>query len=107
MRAAADFSSVMRGGCKSGRATVVVYAAPSSAALRRVGMAVPKTVGGAVIRNRVRRRLRAILAGEIGALPEGTGVVVRALPPAADATFAQLASDVRGALSSAVGKVRR
>lgn len=47
----------------------------------RVGFVVSKAVGNAVVRNRVKRRLRHLVA----ARPEVTGadVVVRALPPAA------------------------
>jgi ribonuclease P protein component len=37
----------------------------------------------------------------VDSLPEGTDVVVRALPPAADASFDGLASDYRSALATA------
>lgn len=69
------------------------------------GFAVSKAVGGAVVRNRVKRRLRAVMADVLPTLPVGSRVVVRALPPAADASFDELGSDVRGATAHALVKV--
>ena len=60
-----------------------------------------------MIRNRVKRRLRAIVAPRIGGLPNGTALVVRALPAAAGASFAELSDDVDGALRHAVAKATR
>lgn len=79
----------------------MVYVASTGDARRIAGFAVPKAVGGAVIRNRVKRRLRAIVADALPTLPAGTGVVVRALPAAAQATYSQLCSDVRSAVLAA------
>lgn len=71
---------------------------------------VARTVGGAVVRNKVRRRLRGVVLEHGDALPGGTDVVVRALGPAADATYPELAADYRSALAAAlrrqVGTVR-
>lgn len=97
----------MRQGARSGRRTVVVYVATTGDASRMAGFAVSKAVGGAVIRNRVKRRLRAIVAAALGDLPDGTTVVVRALPAAASASFSQLEGDVRGALAQAAAKAAR
>ena len=69
------------------------------------GFAVSKAVGGAVVRNRVKRRLRAIMADALPTLPAGSRVVVRALPAAASASFGELDADVRGALGQALAKV--
>jgi len=44
----------------------------------RVGFVVSKAVGNAVVRNRTKRVLRALMSTRIGALPEGVDVVVRA-----------------------------
>ena len=79
---------------------MVVYLARTAEPGRAVGFAVSKAVGGAVVRNRVRRRLRAIIAGELVSLPAGAHVVVRALPAAASASFAALSSDVHAALTT-------
>lgn len=105
MRDATDFKFVMRRGSKSGRKTAVVYIARTGDALSMAGFAVSKAVGGAVIRNRVKRRMRAIMAELLPTLPPGSGVVVRALPASADATFSQLHADLSGALAAANSKV--
>ncbi len=60
-----------------------------------------------MVRNRVKRRLRAIMSTRLDALPDGAIVVVRALPPAADASYAELESDVAGALRHAMSKTAR
>ncbi|MEX0914102.1 MAG: ribonuclease P protein component [Demequina sp.] len=104
MRSAADFTLVRRSGLKSGRATVVVTVAVTGDALRMVGFAVSRAVGGAVVRNRVKRRLRPIMRDELATLPGGARVLVRALPAAADADYSQLHRDVAGALHSAHDK---
>lgn len=105
MRAAADFRLVGRRGVKSGRKTVVVKVALTGDANRMAGFAVSKAVGGAVVRNRVKRRLRAIIADELASLPSGSRVVVRALPPAGQAGFSRLQDDVLSALRASRDKV--
>jgi ribonuclease P protein component len=72
-----------------------------------VGFVVSKAVGGAVVRNRTRRRLRALMAARLTRLPAGADVVVRANPAAADATSAQLAHDLDRLLERAVAGGRR
>ena len=95
----------MRQGSRAGRRTVVVHVALTGDAKSMAGFAVSKAVGGAVIRNRVKRRLRAIVAELLPTLPAGTGLVVRALPPAASATFGALTAEVNSAVGQALVKV--
>ncbi|GAA2821871.1 ribonuclease P protein component [Saccharopolyspora taberi] len=64
----------------------------------RVGFVVSKAVGTAVVRHRVSRRLRHLMRDRLALLPAGTLVVVRALPPAADAPSRDLGSDLDAAL---------
>jgi ribonuclease P protein component len=64
----------------------------------RAGVTVSKAVGNAVVRNRVKRRLRHLLAERIGAFPRASALVVRALPAAGTATFQALGSDLDAAL---------
>jgi len=66
-----------------------------------VGFVVSKGVGNAVIRNRVKRRLRALAAERLTDLPTDADLVVRALAPAAGADYATLGSDLDGALRTA------
>jgi ribonuclease P protein component len=57
----------------------------------RFGFVVSKQVGGAVTRNRVKRRLREMAQGEITRGFAGEDVVVRALPGASVASYEELA----------------
>ncbi|WP_439645077.1 ribonuclease P protein component [Demequina soli] len=97
----------MRSGVRSGRRTIVVHVALTGNADRMAGFAVSKAVGGAVVRNRVKRRLRAIMSTRLEDVPAGSLVVLRALPPAADASFSDLEADVDGALRHALAKAAR
>jgi ribonuclease P protein component len=64
----------------------------------RVGFVVSKAVGPAVIRNRVKRRLRHLARESVTDLPDSAVLVVRALPAAATAEYAELAADLERCL---------
>ena len=70
----------------------------------RFGFIVAKTVGNAVTRNRVRRRLKAIAHLLISELPPGTEFVVRALPDAAVASFADLEVELKHSTAKLVAR---
>ena len=59
-----------------------------------VGFVVGRSVGNSVVRHRVQRRLRHLCRDRLTLLPPGSSWVVRALPPAATATSAELAADL-------------
>ena len=88
----------MRRGRRLGGSLLVTHALRTEERPVRFGFVVGRAVGNAVVRNRVRRRLRAIARGLVPALPAGMAVVVRALPPAAAGTFAELSAEVHQAL---------
>ncbi len=60
----------------------------------RAGFVVGRPVGTAVVRNRVRRRLRSLVRGYLPSLPGGSLLVVRAHPQAASARQADLAAEL-------------
>ncbi|WP_454050521.1 ribonuclease P protein component [Cellulomonas sp. Marseille-Q8402] len=103
MRRSADFERTVRAGVRAGRSTVVVHLVtrtdpgPGPA----VGFVVSKGVGNAVVRNRVKRRLRALTTERLAVLPADADLVVRALGPAASADYSGLGSDLDGALRTA------
>ncbi|HYH33241.1 MAG TPA: ribonuclease P protein component [Pseudonocardia sp.] len=100
-----EFASVIRRGRRGGRSRLVVHLhRPASGGAPRAGLVVSKAVGGSVVRHRVSRRLRHLLAPRLGTLPAGAMVVVRALPPAAAATSAELGHDLDAGLRSALRK---
>jgi ribonuclease P protein component len=59
-----------------------------------VGFVVSKAVGPAVTRNLVKRRLRHLARERTARIPAEGMLVVRALPPAADATYDELAREL-------------
>ena len=117
LRRREDFATAVRRGRRVGRPLLVVhlYTGDATAAFAnpqpanphsaggnflpaRAGFVVSKAVGVAVVRNRVKRRLRHLVAERIGDLPAGSLIVVRALPSAAEAQYADLARDLDSAL---------
>jgi len=95
MRSKKDFEAA-RGGIRFGRRLVVghLYVRANADDLPRVGFVVSRAVGGAVVRNRVRRRLRHLAAGYLHGLPRGSLLVLRANPQAATAKHADLAAEL-------------
>ena len=84
LRSSSGFAQTVRRGVKAGRPTVVVHAFNTHAPTpTQVGFVVDKHVGTAVTRNRVKRRLRHLVAARLATSPEGLLVVVRATPLAA------------------------
>ena len=79
---------------------------PDGSTPPRVAYSVGRRVGPAVVRNRVKRRVRAVLAevaGPEGTLPPGPGAYLVSLRPQADErTYAELDVAVRSALQRLV-----
>lgn len=113
LRQRSEFTAAVRTGRRAGRRTVVVHlqrphdGAGAAGGEPRAGFVVSRAVGGAVTRNTVRRRLRHLVRGHLADLPAGSVLVVRALPPAARASSAQLDADLTAALSSASSATSR
>ncbi|MFF5177072.1 ribonuclease P protein component [Micromonospora sp. NPDC000316] len=122
LRRSTDFAAAVRGGRRAGRGAVVVHltvpvtadtttttspkpvrdaGAEQTSAPTRAGFVVSKAVGNAVVRNKVRRRLRALVRERLVALPAGSTLVVRALPAAAEASYPRLAADLDTAIAVA------
>ena len=106
MRRQREFSDAVRRGSRSGRTLLTGYLlVPADAAddaPPRAGFVVSRAVGPAVVRNRVRRRLRALVREYLSSLPGGSLLVVRAHPQAATARQADLAAELDLVLSTLV-----
>lgn len=95
-----DYKSVVRRGVRCGGARVITSMLTTGEARKaRFGFIISKQVGTAVIRNTVRRRLKAVCAEALADVPEGADIVIRALPASATATFAELSADVNRCLA--------
>jgi len=73
----------------------------------RAGFVVSRAVGPAVVRNRVRRRLRHLVRPWLAELPAGSSLVVRATPTAAGASGAELAGQLDRTLRAALTRASR
>lgn len=71
----------------------------------RFGFIVPKRVGVAVVRNRIRRRLKAVSAESLPELPGGLDIVYRVHPEAAEAGFDTLRRRARSCLRRALHRL--
>jgi ribonuclease P protein component len=90
-----SFRVAVRQGRRAGTSRLVVHLwhddGPGPA---RVGFVVSKAVGPAVVRNRVKRRLRHLARETLTDLPGSAVLVVRANPAAAEATYQELGADL-------------
>ena len=89
-----EFRRVLRDGDRARDALLAVTALKTGhpEIESRYGFTVPKRVGGAVTRNRIKRRIRAI--ARTTDHPKGWEFVIYAYPAAARATFGQLSASV-------------
>ncbi|WP_344481469.1 ribonuclease P protein component [Glycomyces endophyticus] len=114
IRSSRDFGAALKRGRRAARGGVVVHWAPERTAAdqtapseavanrtARAGFVVSKAVGNAVVRNKVKRRLRHAAAAELPHWPAGTDVVVRATPKAAERDFHELHRDLAEAVKAA------
>jgi len=102
LRRRSDFTAATRAGRRAARRTLVVHLQQTGRPdPPRAGFVVSRAVGGAVVRNTVRRRLRHLVRSHLAELPPGTALVVRALPPAAGVPSARLGADLAAAVRTA------
>ena len=99
LRLRRDFLRVQRKGRRRHTAHfVLVTSSQPSTGQPRIGFSVSRRVGNAVLRNRVRRRLREFFRLNRSELPEGCDTVVIAKPGAAKLSYGELVDELRGRL---------
>jgi ribonuclease P protein component len=102
LRSPRDFQRVRRGRRVSGSyLTLGCVRQAGALGPARIGFSVGKRVGNAVVRNRVKRRLREATRRLLAGVPAGWDLVISARPEAAAADYAALAADVRALLDRA------
>ncbi|HZU07366.1 MAG TPA: ribonuclease P protein component [Chloroflexota bacterium] len=101
LRKAADFERVRAQRRSWAHPLLVLYAAENGLRMSRIGVIVGRQVGKAVVRNRVKRRIREAVRLRYPALVEGMDLVWIARPASATADYAQIAAAVEQLLRRA------
>jgi ribonuclease P protein component len=92
LRRRADFDRVFRQGHHNSSRLMAVRSVPNDSGVTRIAVSASKRVGNAVVRNRVRRRLKE--AFRCLPVSEGFDVVIVPRPEAAKARFTDLKADL-------------
>jgi ribonuclease P protein component len=102
---AEDFKTVTRSGARFATTNTVVYLnLGMSGTPARFGFIVTKSVGSAVVRNLVRRRLRAITRELVNRRALQADIVIRALPGSRDLSWRNLHAEVSGAIEKGAAR---
>ena len=100
-----DFRRLYAKGKTSANRYLVLYCRRNGRGVNRMGYTVSSKLGGAIVRNRVRRRLREIARLNMPGLKSGWDVVVVARTRAVAASYAELDRAFKDACA-ALGLVR-
>ena len=103
LTSAAEFTRCYRLGKRVRTAYFTVHAYYRGEGVPRLGLAVGKAVGAAVVRNRVKRRLREIFRLRQAWVPPGYDLFIRAAPASAEARYDRL----EAAFSEAMARLGR
>jgi ribonuclease P protein component len=106
LRGGGAFAAVRERRASSSAGPLRVQVAGNRVGVARVGFIVPRAAGGAVVRNRVRRRLRALMQPRLQA-QAGLDVVVAAGADAASRPWAALGADLDACLAGARARLQR
>lgn len=101
LRKRQHFLRTQRRGQRIAAGNVVVFMAQHRLPHSRFGFTVSKKVGKAVVRNKVRRRLKEIIRQNRSAFPQRHCFVIIAHPDAAQADYSRLQQDLLSAAERA------
>ena len=101
LRRRADFEAIGRHGRARSTSLLVLRWLRTDRVETRIGLSTPRTLGGAVQRNRVRRRLRSLLHERIGDIGAGWDLLLIARPAAGDASQVELGAAIDALLTRA------
>jgi ribonuclease P protein component len=101
MTRSSDFDTTVKHGTRAVQPDLVIYARRGSdghVGAAKVGLIIGRSVGSAVQRHRLARRLRHVARGLVQGLERSEYVVIRALPSSRDARSARLEQQLRAGL---------
>jgi ribonuclease P protein component len=89
-----DFDAVYRAGKRRSSSHFTVFYRANELPQSRFGFSIKKALGGAVVRNRIRRRLREMVRCHRLEIPAGWDIVIHPKSAVAKAPFAALTADL-------------
>ena len=96
-----EFDAVYRAGKRRSSSHFTVFFRANELPQSRFGFSIKKALGGAVVRNRIRRRLREVVRCHRLEIPAGWDIVIHPKSSVARAPFAALTADLLRLLKSA------
>ncbi|MGH9676278.1 MAG: ribonuclease P protein component [Candidatus Acidiferrum sp.] len=89
-----EFDAVYRAGKRRSSSHFTVFFRANQSPASRFGFSIKKALGGAVVRNRIRRRIREIVRCHREEIPAGWDIVIHPKSSMARAEFAVLTADL-------------
>jgi ribonuclease P protein component len=89
-----EFNAVYRAGKRRSSSHFTVFFRPNAMTGSRFGFSIKKALGGAVVRNRMRRRMRHIVAGHRQEIAPGWDIVIHPKRTVECAPFPTLTADL-------------
>ena len=90
----ADFDRTLRSGRRAASEYLALFVSDNEVGRPRVGLAVSRKLGNAVVRNRIKRRLRELIRPLLTRAEGGCDVVIVARARAVDAEFGRLRQEI-------------
>jgi ribonuclease P protein component len=98
----AEFDAVYRNGRRRSSRQFTMFFAPNGLGECRFGMSVGRALGGAVVRNRIRRRIREVLRLNRGGIPTGWDIIVHPRASVTKAEFGMLREELMSLLRNSI-----
>ena len=96
----AEFDAVYRAGKRRSSSHFTVFFRANELRKSRFGFSIKKELGGAVVRNRIRRRLREMVRGQRTEIPTGWDIVIHPKSAVSKARYQALAAELLQMLQS-------
>lgn len=90
----ADFDRALRSGRRASSEYLALFVSDNGLGRPRLGLAVSRKLGNAVVRNRIKRRLRELTRPLLNQAKGGRDVVIVARARAVDAEFSRLRQEI-------------
>jgi ribonuclease P protein component len=89
-----EYDAVYRAGKRRSSSHYTIFVRANALPVSRFGFSIKKALGGAVVRNRIRRRMREMVRCHRQEIPAGWDIVVHPKSSVAKAPFVALTSDL-------------